>query len=74
MLRDHLGIRARSSEPRTEPEATTPQDVSVADVSPDFLAALPSDIQEEVNNDCLYAVSLFYVILKTISYNLHLFH
>ena len=48
MLRDHLGIRGRSNEQQTEQQAATAPEVSVADVSPDFLAALPSDIQEEV--------------------------
>lgn len=49
VLRDHLGVRAKDNEQTTEPQASAAQGVSVADVSPDFLAALPSDIQEEVN-------------------------
>ena len=51
VLRDHLGLRGRNSQQRTEPQASAPQEVSVSDVSPDFLAALPSDIQEEVSAD-----------------------
>ena len=48
VLRDHLGVRGRSNEQRTETQDSTTQDVPLSEVSPDFLAALPSDIQEEV--------------------------
>ena len=48
VLRDHLGVRGRSNEQRTEPQASTTQEIPLSEVSPDFLAALPSDIQEEV--------------------------
>ena len=48
-MRDHLGIRSQGSEQRTtESPAAVAPDASLVDVSPEFLAALPSDIQEEV--------------------------